>query len=187
MNNLRDELKNLTANLHTWLEDSKQMQNIKSEELTKEEYINLLSKLYCFIKVLEQNIKKYTDDFKNSGLEDIEQRVLKTTWLKEDLDFYKKPLNEKEIEFKTLNNFSSIVGALYVIEGSTMGGMQISKILNRHFKENISTQYYESYKEQTMPKWLSFVSWLEKVELDNYDAILGANEVFIQLKKHFEE
>lgn len=187
MNNLRNELKSLTANLHTWLEDSKQMQNLKSEKLSKEEYINLLSKLYCFIKILEQNIKKYKEDFKNSGLEDIEQRILKTTWLKKDLDFYQIPLKQKEIEFKTLNNFSSIVGALYVLEGSTMGGMQISKILNKHFKENISAQYYESYKEQTMPKWLSFTAWLEKIKLDNYDAILGANEVFIQLKKHFEE
>ncbi|WP_421716692.1 biliverdin-producing heme oxygenase [Arcobacter arenosus] len=187
---LKKHLKNITYPLHEWLEEFYLFEKIKKNNLSEEEYIFLLKKLYIFFNITESIIKKHKNEFEKNKLEDIEQRLQKTKWLVEDLNYLNLDidnLNIKEsIEFKTLNSFSSIVGALYVLEGSTMGGMQIVKMIERNFGNNLPNRYYQSYKQDTMNKWLSFSKWLDEVKLDKYEVTLGATETFIILKKHIE-
>lgn len=183
----KEDLKELTFPFHQWLEESEIFDEIKNKTLKKDSYVLLLIKLYQFIQVLEKDISKYKSDFKHHGLNDIEERLEKTKWLKEDLDYLNIKVTNKNIEFKTLDSFSSAIGALYVIEGSTMGGLQITKMIKSQYKEELPLRYYQSYKEQTMPKWVFFAQWLNNTQEDKYNIILCASEIFIQLKKHLEK
>ncbi len=187
---LKNHLKNATYPLHEWLEEFYLFEKIKKNNLSEEEYIFLLKKFYSFFSIIELIIKNYKNEFVEKKLEDIEKRLEKTKWLIEDLNYLNVEIDnlniKKNIEFKTLNNFASVVGALYVLEGSTMGGMQIVKMIEKNFKNNVPNRYYQSYNQDTMNKWLSFSKWLDEVEIDKYETTLGATETFIVLKKHFE-
>jgi heme oxygenase len=180
---LKEHLKTITYPLHEWLENSDIFMDIKNNQITQEKYIELLSKLYDFMRVLEPKIKTFQEDFKKNGLLDIEQRLQKEVWLKEDLDVLGVAAANEEVNFSTLNNFHSVVGALYVLEGSTMGGMQIVKMMQNQ-SEDKALRYYTSYQEQTMQMWTTYAQWLNRTNLNQYEASLGAMEVFIVLKKH---
>lgn len=118
---------------------------------------------------------------------DFEDRVQKTNWLEKDLIEFKMPIIKKNVNFKTLNTFSSVVGALYVLEGSSMGGMQLTKILKLRYGENITCEYLQSYKNETIDKWNLFCTWLDNTSLNQHDVLLGASEVFIRLREHLYE
>lgn len=183
---LKQHLKITTYPLHEWLESSPLFDSIKSKELSKEEYIELLKKMAGFISNIEQIIKTYKEEFEKHNLNDIEKRVEKTQWLKDDLKELGIEFSSKKIEFNTLSSFSSVVGALYVLEGSTMGGMQIVKMMKKNTQEDLPTNYYQSYKQETMPMWMAFAKWLDEIDVDKYEVTLGAMETFIKLKKHID-
>ncbi|WP_072679926.1 biliverdin-producing heme oxygenase [Arcobacter sp. LA11] len=185
---LKSHLKNTTKPLHDWLEFSTIFNEIKDNNLTKERYIFLLIKLYQFIKILEPKIKSFEKQFQENGLLDIKERLEKQLWLEEDLKSFDISLdtNNEKLEFNTLNNLDSIAGALYVLEGSTMGGLQIVKIMTTNFDKDIPLRYYKSYNENTMPMWMSYSNWLDNTNINEYEATLGASEVFIALKKHID-
>lgn len=177
---LKEHLKSATYPLHEWLEESQQFNNLKNNELLEDDYKELLCSLYSLIYPLEQKLKEKKSSFEKEGLNDIDLRLEKTTWLEKDLESLKvKPQNIKPVEFKTLDSFDSLSAALYVIEGSTMGGMQIVKMLN----ENLPKRYYQGYLQNTMPMWQKFAKWLDETNIDKYEATLAASEVFIILKK----
>lgn len=88
----------------------------------------------------------------------------------------------------SLNSPHEALGALYVLEGSTLGGQIISKMIKASLglSDNSFVSFFNGYGPDTVSKWQSF-----KHTLDNYPltkeqellAIKSANETFINFKQ----
>lgn len=89
---------------------------------------------------------------------------------------------QSDPELEILENDAFILGALYVLEGATLGGHVIAKNLagNPNFVgKSISLNYYSVYGENLIENWKSFVAVLNEVpETDYHYAIEGAAMMF---------
>jgi heme oxygenase len=65
---------------------------------------------------------------------------------------------DPELEHIVMQSLSSAVGWLYVLEGSTLGGMMISRRIRDTL--GVPTHYYVSDVSLTMPKWRAFGAWV---------------------------
>jgi heme oxygenase len=83
-------------------------------------------------------------------------------------------------------SFEWLVGAAYVFEGSTMGGMFMSKELSQIEFAKHAHSYFTPYGLKTMQMWQEFGEFLVKVEhsgeLDTDKIILSACENFLLVK-----
>lgn len=184
---LREDLKKATKSLHSWLEASEALHFLHNNAIDEHDYRNLILKKAVFFKYLESLIFQYADKFKEEGLLDIVERLQRSEWLKEDLtELQLEGIKAPEVVFKSVDNFSAAVGALYVCEGSVMGGMQILPMLKKRLSANYSYRYYSGYGDSNMQNWKSFTDWLSKVQVNREQAILGACEVFINLRIHLD-
>jgi heme oxygenase (biliverdin-IX-beta and delta-forming) len=88
------------------------------------------------------------------------------------------------------NNEPSVLGALYVLEGATLGGHVIVKklagipVLNRL---NLNFNYYRIYGDDLIPNWKSFCVVLNRQSDIDYPSILdGARRMFRHYYKTFD-
>lgn len=107
-------------------------------------------------------------------------------------DRKKLPLIEKDLASLSLKNktaaydleFASAneaLGALYVIEGSTLGGNVIARQLSKtEGFEEVTFNFFGCYHENTGPMWKNFKEVLDKeVAEKNYDEVLsGAKKLY---------
>ena len=81
----------------------------------------------------------------------------------------------------TFENEHEALGALYVIEGSTLGGNVIAKQLSKtEGFDGISFHFFGCYQENTGPMWKSFKEALDHgVDEEDYDKVLaGARKLY---------
>ena len=75
-------------------------------------------------------------------------------WLRADLGALGRPL-PAPVSFR-LPSFGEALGAMYVVEGSTLGGRTIVPHVRRALGSAVPTAYFSSYGDRTMPMWSSF-------------------------------
>ncbi|WP_010516956.1 biliverdin-producing heme oxygenase [Croceivirga radicis] len=176
-------LKNDTKAAHVRVEKVmvKELKAINSLE----DYGKLLERLFLFYNPLESKVHQYIDQ---SILPDIERRK-HTQWILKDLNALNYTVNTStESKTQQITSTAYAVGVLYVMEGSTMGGQIISKMLKKQLGANTSTYYFDSYSDETMDMWLSFKNSIAQYEthLDKEEVFKGANETFSSLKEWLE-
>jgi len=141
---------------------------------TTEDYIKLLQLFYGYFGGLEDKIignlsEVHMDDH-------LERR--KTLSIANDIKILGGTLNEKakEGDLPQIENFLQALGALYVIEGSTLGGRVIVKMLQRQLdiEHNKGLSFFSGYGEETESMWTSF-----KELLNNQTLTLGETELII--------
>ncbi len=150
-----------------------------------EHYARLLERLFLFYNPLECKVHQSLDQ---SILPDIDKRK-HTKWILEDLDVLGYTINtSNKCKTQHITSISYAVGVLYVMEGSTMGGQIISKMVKKQLNTNISTHYFDSYSDKTMEMWLSFKNSItqNETQLDHEEVFKGANETFSALKEWLE-
>jgi heme oxygenase (biliverdin-IX-beta and delta-forming) len=145
---------------------------------TIKDYADILKTFYGFYAPLEKLISEYITAI---HLPDIRER--KNTWLIIDdlLD-----LGENVFELKIchtlpqIENVSQAFGALYVMEGSTLGGRMIQKMLLKNHPGMLQPKhlsFFNGYGDATSAKWKSFLESLENIE-DRSTVVAAANETF---------
>lgn len=180
---IRAELKQTTKSLHQWLENADALKILHKETISETEYFQLMEKMKLFFQQLELLLIQFQAEFEAKGLTDFTQRLQRSQWLSDDLQNHSSELApDNKINFQALNNFSGAVGALYVCEGSNLGGMQIKPLLQQRLGEHLPYYFYTGYGEDNMTQWQSFTRWLDSIEVEREKTILGACEVFIQLR-----
>lgn len=167
-------LKSETAAQHKLTEQSMSLESITS----KESYKNLLERLYGFYKPLEPKLHPYA----SVHLKDWSERQ-KTNLIARDLrGFGHKPKTLDALDnctsFPNLRTLESILGCLYVLEGSTLGGQIISRCLKRQGIAENQLHFFSSYRETTGQKWKAFAEQLEALEPDPQMTISAASETF---------
>lgn len=180
-------LKKKTMDAHQALEDLliTRLQNIS----TQEDYGALLKTFYGYFSPVEKIVKHYLSP---QQLPDIKQRR-KAAFLLEDL--YVLGCSTENITISpflpTITSEVQAWGALYVLEGSTLGGRAITRMLLKQCSEiTIShLKFFNGYGEETGPMWMRFLEALNNLEYNDAEvgsAVQAANDTFLNFKKWIE-
>lgn len=178
------QLREQTAVYHSETE-SCLLPRLKNIESVKE-YRELLKMFYGYFFPVQESIKQYIT---TQDLPDINQRRSARLILK-DLEF----LQDSGAAIKTCAHLPSIdskaeaFGALYVLEGSTLGGRMIAKMLLRNpaVSLNGGLHFFNGYGEATAAKWKLFLEVLDtQAELSSI--VAAANQTFLLLKNWINE
>jgi heme oxygenase len=156
---------------------------------SKQDYVELLHLFYSYFAGLEQQINAYINP---SNLPDHAGRR-KTEAIADDLKALgsQVPVIANGDDLPQINNELQAFGALYVIEGSTLGGKIISKMIQQYLNINDGTglSFFDGYGDQTQQMWDTFKQKLNdivKSEADEETVLAAANQTFSQFKQWIE-
>lgn len=180
---LAEQLKKDTLTNHQQLEKMLvgRMKAIRS----KEDYINLLQLFYSYFGGLEKLIDQYLD---KSTLPDYDQRR-KSASLAHDITTLGGAPREVATgaALPAITNHLQAMAALYVIEGSTLGGKFISKMIAQQLNitNGAGLSFFNSYGDNTEAMWNTFKEVLNKqstLATESIETVAAANETFARFK-----
>jgi heme oxygenase (biliverdin-IX-beta and delta-forming) len=157
---------------------------------TTAEYVRLLQTFYGFFSPLEGIIEHYLTP---RQLPDIRERR-KASFLLNDitaLGFSTEHLATTS-HLPLITKEAQAWGALYVLEGSTLGGRGITRMLLKQCGALSLNQltFFNGYGEATGPMWLRFqeaLNGLDYSESEVATTVQAANDTFLNFKKWIEE
>lgn len=158
------ELRSATAPYHLQLEKNKYAKAIVGTGVTLEDYAAYLIKMYGVVFSFEQKVYPLLADI----FDDLDTR-LKSKLILEDLASLNIPTEQiPTIEPHDLERFAidipSAIGAMYVMEGSTLGNNMLQKHLHKIIGTPIDGKlaYFTAYGDANGQKWKSFIErmWL---------------------------
>lgn len=179
-----EKLKEQTKESHQDLERVliPQIKSIK----TKEDYLDLLGLFYSYFGALEEKIRIVIDA---RSLPDYPQRR-KTSSIAADIAALggKVPDFVSEEQLPEIRDHAEALAALYVIEGSALGGQIISRMISQSLKgkADAALTFYKGYGEQTMDMWNSFKEAINQqiISEDQQErAIVTATGTFLKFKE----
>ncbi|RFM29966.1 biliverdin-producing heme oxygenase [Deminuibacter soli] len=179
---LAEELKNYTKSAHAALE-GRMIPAIKSIR-TGGDYTRLLRLFYGYYAALETKIAPQVCD----KLPDFEARR-KAQSILSDM----AAIDGGSVAATTLCNtlpditsYPQALGAMYVLEGSTLGGQIISNMIRQRLQEaGGALSFFEGYGEQTAAMWQRFKLLLEDdfSETEKAALLYAANDTFVSFQK----
>jgi heme oxygenase len=154
-----EKLRAETAHQHKALEASRLSKQLLSEDVSIADYKKYLEKLYGFVASFERDIlPTFSSEFPKTLV------TYKVDLLKKDLEQLGSDLSSLEIlSSEQLNHIyptnEAKLGGLYVLEGSTLGGLVIRQHLVNKLGENIipATTYFSVYGKETAANWRNFL------------------------------
>jgi heme oxygenase len=120
---------------------------------TLEDYAALLATLHDFYAPVEKLVLLHLDD---SVLPDLEERR-KVKSLLRDMEFLnKKQTTRQPALLPKITNLSTAMGAMYVTEGSTLGGHIITGMLNKQLGMESGFSFFLCYGAEADARWTDF-------------------------------
>ena len=194
ISNLHDLLRHETRQEHHDLEKAL---DLFSDQFNVTDYRNLLLKLFVFHVAFDAYLAVKGHEGIIAEKFYLEGRS-KKTWLAQDVNFMGID-NVANIRNLSYDDFATLLpstehiwGAIYVIEGSTLGG----EILAKHFTKTLGLfpetglRFFTAYGSQTKAKWNETI-WqlnaLDKQDVRHADIIVGAKRTFGFLKLHLTD
>lgn len=187
-------LRTQTTSAHKQLEQAKCLARLFEPDYSMPEYLDLLCRFYGFFAAIEPLIFDNLPETHTTAL----GRRIKTGLLAEDISLF--GVTETELhsiprcgELPNLSSFAQKMGALYVLEGSTLGGRIISKRLKDHFGDEIHDKlnYYNCYGENVGTEWKAFQyfmgSQFDDTDAEIPDVVAAANDTFFSLHQWFDK
>lgn len=186
---LSAHLKAQTRPHHDRAEASPAMQAVVSPRLTRAAYRDHLARLLAFYGPTEAALADV--DGLADVLPDLAERLVKTEWLRDDLDRLGGGVEVPEARAPAWT-VPEALGVLYVVEGSTLGGRIIARELARSVgvTPDDGGRFYASYRDDRGARWTAF-----KSALDAYgeahpeasdDAVRAASDTFDVLRTWME-
>ncbi|WP_313374509.1 biliverdin-producing heme oxygenase [Chishuiella sp.] len=178
---LTDYLKENTKIYHDAIEGKLESNKLFDGSFSENNYYKMLQVNHIFLKFYEEAIKNFLTEKDKEILDQVNF---------DKLNLIEKDLQELEIKeldlpklFK-LDNRAEAFGALYVIEGSMLGGNVIAKTLKKYPDlENKSFNYFGHYGDKLGKSWKVFLSYInEEFTTEN-----EKKEVFVGAKKAYED
>ena len=178
---LQETLKQATQINHDELEGLMYVQEIMNETLPVDHYKEILATNYIIHNALEEILHGSLSRSLAEGL-DLNSRN-KLPALKADLQEMKIPESFANSDTSlAISSDAWILGALYVMEGATLGGNMIVRKLKTNSnleKLHLKFNYYQVYGAELIPKWKRFVEVLNKQpESTHPDSIAGATYLY---------
>ena len=174
-----DLLKTNTAQYHDEIEAKLESKRLFDGTFTQDNYYKMLLVNHQFIKAYETEIHSLLNENDLNLLNEINFNKLEL--IEKDL----VELNLKPNELSPINkleNRAEALGALYVIEGSMLGGMVIAKQLKKYPElETASFNYFGHYGSHIGPIWKAFVAYMNDnllTEEEMQSALEGALKAY---------
>lgn len=175
---LRFALKEATEKQHLSVEKSLDIMSVQALP----GYVEKLRRFHAFYQANEPALAAYLEDH---GLDFYRSRM-KEPLLERDLSFLSAEARTPQPAAPlSYNNIAEAFGALYVIEGSTLGGQLISRHLRDVFKLSAEggVAFFSGYGPETGKKWREFCELLEiHASHDSAGAIAGAKNAFTAME-----
>lgn len=88
-----------------------------------------------------------------------------------------------------LDDLASAVGAMYVLEGATLGGRYLLKTLGPQLAASDATAFLQCYGAATAQRWRQFVDYLWEIESprDRREAVTAAVATFSSFESWLDE
>lgn len=178
-----DHIKTYTKLEHASLE--KHLIGIIKGIRTTAQYIDLLRMFYGFYQALEVEMEQYlTID----RVPDVKQRRKAGAILQDIKDLGGNNQQQTmQVEKPIINNYARALGAAYVLEGSTLGGLIIAKMIKTQLPDipaGKGFSFFTCYGEDAPDMWKKFRTYLlaltGKEEQDN--AAEAARKTFLTFK-----
>lgn len=158
-------LKDAVKEAHDKLEKNSVLVPLLGEKISLEDYANALATLHGFYAAVEKNITVFLAN--RPDLFDYQSR-LKTPALEADLKMLGKIPFISNIEFPEPKNVAELIGMIYVLEGSTIGG----QFLARKIGDKFPIRFFSGYGENTAQKWQEFWEFANSVcTTEKYEAV----------------
>ncbi|GGH78501.1 heme oxygenase [Filimonas zeae] len=184
---LTEVLKSETKTAHTDLE-GRMIPSIKAIQ-TQGDYRRLLEMMYGFYQPLEERIGAYITEQTMPGY----QERRKASLLVEDIAVLNNnTLSTPEklcADLPGINNYAQALGAMYVLEGSTLGGKIIAGMVQKRVEEvDNALLFFNGYGEKAMDMWMAFKEQVNKTMPDNEqkEVVQAANDTFTSFKRWIE-
>lgn len=184
MGMIRDFLKQSTAEAHRKLDDSPLVLGLSNGSLSDDAYLAMLQAYLQFFSPWETAMKQ-----DHAGIVDAlgAHRFEKSAWLAEDI----ATLGGSTITPAPLDppkDHPALLGTLYVVEGSTLGGMHLHRSQRGPVAK--AGRFFQGYGEETIPAWKSFIDWLEAqalTEAEMQRAAQAAQKTFEWFQMKFDD
>lgn len=178
---LLSQLKTKTRTRHEQTEELLYTQQLMAGTLTQDEYIHLLQIHYRFHQALEAAVAKHADAL--AGYDYPPSR--KTPWLVADLQQVGTPIPSSAPALFANWTATQLLGALYVSEGSMLGGQVIAKALRRNpGLAHVDPHFFGGYGAQTGPRWKAFCAYLtQQAEGHQDEVIAAADRAFVYFQQ----
>ena len=179
-------LRTHTADLHTQIE---QRLPFFSPAFDLEQYKRIVSSFYGYLMPLERRMSASAD---LRSPVDLSSRR-KTPALQDDLNSLGVDSSRVRLcsVLPDLSNESRLIGCLYVIEGSTLGGQIISRRLAETLglRRESGAAYFHGYGLETAARWKEFRTAVAGVapSLKADETLAGARQTFITLDEWLAE
>lgn len=146
-----------------------------------ESYQKLLFIYFHIYQSLEYKVQQFL--LTTSCGFDYTERI-KHPWLANDLAFFgldTLAITNIKMDLPEIDTVGQLIGALYTIEGSTLGGQLISRRLAEHHKltKNTGARFFNGYGEQTVSMWQEFIKFADTIAT-NDDQLLAAEQAACQ-------
>ena len=156
---------------------------------TTEDYVKILQRFYRFYAPLEtQILKNLPSDLIADYLLRRKSECLANDIQSLTVEVY-SPISLTNSAV-SINSVAEALGAMYVLEGSTLGGNIISKLIMKSLtmSDVASLTFFTGYGSETMAMWEKFKMILNSYPLDNAQrsmVVYSANQTFIKFKQSF--
>jgi len=173
---LHEKIKQATAHLHDQLEQKMFVGQIMDGSLTFEQYQTILTVNYATHLAAEDFLfDNLSNEFRQKL--DIESRIKLPSLLRdlEEINSATGSSPKNTPDFIDLNSDAAILGAMYVLEGATLGGNVIVKRLKTNgqlLPYNLNYHYYQVYGDQLGLKWKQFLEILNALPEPEHEAAI---------------
>jgi heme oxygenase (biliverdin-IX-beta and delta-forming) len=182
---LTEELKEVTADAHQAAE--KKLITALKKIATTTDYMHMLNWLYGYYAPMEGLIRRFlTPDI----LPDIPKRS-RAEYLLWDMKETGLPVLPPDIcqQLPVIDSYPRALGALYVLEGSTLGGRIIAGMISQELDSIKSLSFFNGYGAETNRMWQSFKKFLNHPFplIQRREIIAAAEDTFITFKNWIDK
>lgn len=178
-------IKSTTEVQHLRLEQLMHVQEIMNGSLNPDQYRKILQTNYIVHLRFEERIHSFLSDAVAAKIRVPERAKLKA--LEKDMEEagLSKECSAGAIENQTIKDEASALGAMYVLEGATLGGSVIVRKLKdnpRLMPLNLNYHYYQVYGKELGSYWNTFIETLNAIPEKNWNnAVQAATMLFDEI------
>lgn len=170
-----EKLRQATAMEHQRVEA---MLPLMREDLSRTEYVEVLRRFYAVVSAWE----RWAEVHVPGRLRAVFEERKRAEMLLDDLHFFGVTIRDQTCTDLPLSaDEPSFLGAMYVVEGSTLGGQFIARHVEAvlHLKEGEGDRYFRGYGEKTGAMWREVKTLLGDVDEAQTEAVIaGARDMF---------
>lgn len=156
---LHARLRLATKALHHLLDHHPVVAPLVRDDLTLDQYGDALAALHGVYAPLEAGIDAFLKTM--PGLFDYNPRR-KLPALQDDLAKLGRRPWSRQISHTTPARVAELVGVLYTVEGTTMGGQHILRCLRQRNFDRLPTRFFSVYGDQTDSLWGDFLAFADR-------------------------